>query len=107
MARSFYVTTPIYYPNDVPHIGHAYTTVAVDFVARYRRLLGDDVFFLTGTDEHGLKLQRAAERCGSGWTSPSTTTSAQLSPGTRPPSGSSCKPSTRTGVTTSTSVHTR
>jgi methionyl-tRNA synthetase len=60
----FYVTTPIYYPNDVPHIGHAYTTVATDFVARYHRLRGEEVFFLTGTDEHGLNLQRAAERAG-------------------------------------------
>src|SRR5919197_5274994 len=64
MGRPFYVTTPIYYPNDVPHIGHAYTTVATDFVARYHRLRGDDVFFLTGTDEHGQKLQRAAKREG-------------------------------------------
>src|SRR3990170_252738 len=60
----FYVTTPIYYPNDVPHIGHAYTTVATDFVARYHRLRGEEVFHLTGTDEHGLKLQRAAEAAG-------------------------------------------
>src|SRR3970040_527774 len=60
----FYITTPIYYPNDVPHIGHAYTTVATDFVARYHRLRGEEVFFLTGTDEHGLNLQRAAERAG-------------------------------------------
>jgi methionyl-tRNA synthetase len=57
----FYITTPIYYPNDVPHIGHAYTSVAADFIARYHRLRGDEVFHLTGTDEHGLKLQRAAE----------------------------------------------
>ena len=63
-ARVYYVTTPIYYPNDVPHIGHAYTTVATDVVARYHRLRGQDVFFLTGTDEHGLKLQRAAEAAG-------------------------------------------
>ena len=61
----FYVTTPIYYVNDVPHIGHAYTTVAGDVLTRWRRLLGDDVFFLTGTDEHGLKIQRAAEAKGS------------------------------------------
>ena len=60
----FYVTTPIYYPNDVPHIGHAYTSVAADFVARYHRLRGERVFHLTGTDEHGLKLQRAAEAAG-------------------------------------------
>jgi len=60
----FYVTTPIYYVNDVPHIGHAYTTVTADALARWHRLLGDDVFFLTGTDEHGLKVQRAAEAAG-------------------------------------------
>src|SRR4051794_21498312 len=60
----FYVTTPIYYVNDVPHIGTAYTTVAADALARWRRLHGDDVFFLTGTDEHGLKIQRAAEEQG-------------------------------------------
>jgi methionyl-tRNA synthetase len=60
----FYVTTPIYYVNDAPHIGHAYTTVTADALARWHRLLGDDVFFLTGTDEHGLKVQRAAEARG-------------------------------------------
>ena len=60
----FYITTPIYYPNDVPHIGHAYTSVAADFVARYHRLRGEEVLHLTGTDEHGLKLQRAAETAG-------------------------------------------
>ncbi|MEX1047568.1 MAG: methionine--tRNA ligase [Actinomycetota bacterium] len=64
MAKTFYVTTPIYYPNDVPHIGHAYTSVAVDFVARYHRMRGEDVFFLTGTDEHGQKLQQAAAAAG-------------------------------------------
>jgi methionyl-tRNA synthetase len=58
------VTTPIYYVNDVPHIGHAYTTVVADVLARWRRLWGDDVVFLTGTDEHGLKVQRAAEARG-------------------------------------------
>jgi methionyl-tRNA synthetase len=63
MAR-FYVTTPIYYVNDVPHIGHAYTTVAGDVLTRWRRLWGDEVFYLTGTDEHGLKVQRAAEAKG-------------------------------------------
>ena len=63
-ARPFYVTTPIYYVNDVPHIGHAYTTVTADALARWHRLIGDDVFFLTGTDEHGLKIQRAAEANG-------------------------------------------
>ena len=63
MSR-FYITTPIYYPNDVPHIGHAYTTVAADFLARYHRLRGDDTFFLTGTDEHGQKMMQAAEAAG-------------------------------------------
>jgi methionyl-tRNA synthetase len=64
VSRPFYITTPIYYVNDAPHIGHAYTTVNCDAVARWHRLLGDDVFFLTGTDEHGLKIQRAAEAAG-------------------------------------------
>jgi methionyl-tRNA synthetase len=64
MGRAFFITTPIYYPNDVPHIGHGYTTVAADFIARYHRLKGDDVLFLTGTDEHGQKLARTAEDAG-------------------------------------------
>ena len=64
MPGRFYVTTPIYYVNDAPHIGHAYTTVTADALARWHRLLGDDVFFLTGTDEHGLKVLRAAEAAG-------------------------------------------
>jgi methionyl-tRNA synthetase len=65
MSRDvFYITTPIYYPNDVPHIGHAYNAVATDVIARYHRQRGEDVFHLTGTDEHGLKLQRAAEAAG-------------------------------------------
>lgn len=58
--KKFYVTTPIYYVNDEPHIGHAYTTVIADILARYHRLFGDDVFFLTGTDEHGQKVAEAA-----------------------------------------------
>jgi len=58
------VTTPIYYVNDAPHIGHAYTTLTADALARWHRLLGDEVFFLTGTDEHGLKVKRAAEANG-------------------------------------------
>lgn len=62
--RVFYITTPIYYPNASPHIGHAYTTIYADVLARYHRLIGDDTFFLTGNDEHGLKLQRAAENKG-------------------------------------------
>ncbi len=60
----FYITTPIYYPNAPPHIGHAYTTVFADVMARYHRLIGDEVFFMTGNDEHGLKLQRTAEKKG-------------------------------------------
>jgi methionyl-tRNA synthetase len=56
----FYITTPIYYVNDVPHIGHAYCTIATDVMARYHRMSGDDVFFLTGTDEHGQNIQRIA-----------------------------------------------
>ena len=64
MATPFYVTTPIYYVNDVPHIGHAYPTVAADALARWRRLWGDEVVFLTGTDEHGLKVARAAAEQG-------------------------------------------
>ena len=58
---SFYVTTPIYYVNDLPHIGHTYTTIAADVLARYMREKGNNVFFLTGTDEHGQKIQKAAE----------------------------------------------
>jgi methionyl-tRNA synthetase len=63
MKPSF-VTTPIYYINARPHIGHAYTTMLADAVARSRRLLGDDVFFMTGTDEHGQKVERAAQKAG-------------------------------------------
>jgi len=58
--RTFYVTTPIYYVNDVPHIGHAYTTIIADALARFQKLAGKDVFFLTGTDEHGQKIEKAA-----------------------------------------------
>lgn len=60
----FYITTPIYYVNDTPHIGHAYTTVVADVLTRYRKLFGDETFFLTGTDEHGQKVQKAAEKRG-------------------------------------------
>ncbi len=60
----FYVTTPIYYVNDVPHLGHAYTTIAADVIARYKRLKGYEVFFLTGTDEHGQKIEKAAKAKG-------------------------------------------
>jgi methionyl-tRNA synthetase len=59
-AKSFYVTTPIYYVNDAPHIGHAYTTVAADVICRWHRQRGEDVWFLTGTDEHGEKVLRTA-----------------------------------------------
>jgi methionyl-tRNA synthetase len=64
VRKKFYITTPIYYVNDKPHIGHAYTTIAADVVARLHRLLGDDVFFLTGTDEHGAKIEQAAKKAG-------------------------------------------
>jgi methionyl-tRNA synthetase len=64
MSRKFYITTPIYYVNARPHIGHAYTTIACDTVARRQRLLGADTFFLTGTDEHGQKIERAAQAAG-------------------------------------------
>jgi methionyl-tRNA synthetase len=62
--RTYYLTTPIYYVNDKPHIGHAYTTLACDVLARFRRLDGQDVFFLTGTDEHGQKVAKAAQVAG-------------------------------------------
>ncbi|HEY1677262.1 MAG TPA: methionine--tRNA ligase [Candidatus Sulfotelmatobacter sp.] len=64
MARKFYITTPIYYVNARPHIGHAYTTLACDTIARRQRMLGADTFFLTGTDEHGQKIERAAQAAG-------------------------------------------
>ncbi len=64
MSKPFYITTPIYYVNDVPHVGHAYTTIAADVLARWHRLLGQEVFFLTGLDEHGQKVQQAAAKAG-------------------------------------------
>jgi len=64
MPNKFYITTPIYYVNARPHIGHAYTTLACDTIARRRRMLGDDTYFLTGTDEHGQKIERAAAAAG-------------------------------------------
>jgi methionyl-tRNA synthetase len=63
-ARTFYVTTPIFYPNGVPHIGHAYTALTTDAIARFARLEGADVHFLTGTDEHGLKMKQTAQKEG-------------------------------------------
>lgn len=62
--KVFYITTPIYYVNDVPHIGHAYTTIAADTMARFKRLRGFDVLFATGTDEHGQKIAKSAEQAG-------------------------------------------
>jgi methionyl-tRNA synthetase len=62
--QKFYLTTPIYYVNARPHIGHAYTTLVADTIARRHRLLGDDTFFLTGTDEHGQKIERSAAAAG-------------------------------------------
>lgn len=64
MSKKFYITTPIYYPSGNPHIGHCYTTVACDSIARYRRKQGYDVIFLTGTDEHGLKIEQKAQEAG-------------------------------------------
>ncbi len=64
MVRPFYVTTPIYYVNDAPHIGHAYTTIAADMLARFHRLAGREAYFLTGTDEHGSKVADAARAAG-------------------------------------------
>ncbi|PIU78185.1 MAG: methionine--tRNA ligase [Candidatus Moranbacteria bacterium CG_4_10_14_3_um_filter_44_15] len=64
MRKNFYITTPIYYVNDKPHIGHAYTTIAADVLARFHKLQGEEVFLLTGTDEHGLKIQHKAEETG-------------------------------------------
>jgi len=60
--KKFYITTPIYYVNDIPHIGHTYTTVAADVLARWHRLIGDETFFLTGTDEHGARIETKAEK---------------------------------------------
>ena len=62
--KKFYITTPIYYPSDKLHIGHTYCTVATDAMARYKRLTGYDVMFLTGTDEHGQKIEDKAKAAG-------------------------------------------
>ena len=64
MSKKFYITTPIYYVNARPHIGHAYTTIVCDAIARRQRMLGVDTFFLTGTDEHGVNVERAARDQG-------------------------------------------
>ena len=62
MDKNFYITTPIYYPSAKPHMGHAYSSIIADFFARFKKMDGFNVYFLTGTDEHGLKIQRAAEK---------------------------------------------
>ena len=62
MNKNFYITTPIYYPSAKPHMGHAYSSIAADVIARFKKIEGYNVFFLTGTDEHGMKIQKAAER---------------------------------------------
>lgn len=64
MNKTFYITTPIYYVNDIPHIGHAYTTILADVLNRYQKQIGNDSFFLTGVDEHGQKVQEAAKKRG-------------------------------------------
>ena len=64
MDKNYYITTPIYYPSAKPHMGHAYSSIVADFFARFKRIDGFNVHFLTGTDEHGLKIQRAAEKNG-------------------------------------------
>ncbi len=62
MDKNFFITTPIYYPSGKPHMGHAYSSIVSDVIARFKRLDGYNVEFLTGTDEHGLKIQRSAEK---------------------------------------------
>src|SRR3989338_567781 len=62
--KKFYITTPLYYVNSAPHIGHSYTNIAADVLARFHRQLGEDVYFLTGTDEHGQKIARSAQDAG-------------------------------------------
>ena len=62
MNKNYYITTPIYYPSAKPHMGHAYSSIIADFFARFKKIDGFNVYFLTGTDEHGLKIQREAEK---------------------------------------------
>jgi methionyl-tRNA synthetase len=100
----YYLTTPIYYVNDAPHVGTAYNAVNADALARWHRLLGDEVLFMTGTDEHGAKIVEAAEANGATpkeWTdltssSVTTTSYARPSPATTPSSSSSSSGSTTT-----------
>ncbi len=91
VKKHYYITTPIYYINDVPHIGHAYTTCAADVMARYKRICGYEVFFLTGVDEHGQKAQKSAARAGhsrrrswrTGWCPPSSISGSSSTSRTR------------------------
>ena len=62
MKKNYYITTPIYYPSAKPHMGHAYSSIVADFFARFKRIQGYNVFYLTGTDEHGQKIERAAKQ---------------------------------------------
>ena len=62
--KKYYITTPIYYVNDKPHLGHAYTTIVADVLARWHRMMGEEVLFLAGTDEHGAKVAESAEKAG-------------------------------------------
>ena len=62
MSKNYYITTPIYYPSGKPHMGHAYSSIIADIFARFKKIEGFEVFYLTGTDEHGLKIQREAEK---------------------------------------------
>ena len=64
MDKNFYITTPIYYPSAKPHMGHAYSSIIADLFARFKKIQGFNVYFLTGTDEHGQKIQRSAEKKG-------------------------------------------
>jgi isoleucyl-tRNA synthetase len=104
---SFYITTPIYYVNDEPHLGHAYTTVMADVLSRYHRIFGDDVFFLTGTDEHGQKVEQAARDRGLGpqaHADETMTLSGRLSLGIRRSSRTSCSGSMMQARSTKTSM---
>ena len=123
-GSSFYITTPIFYVNDVPHIGHAYTEVAADVLARWHRQAGDDTWLLTGTDEHGQKILRTATANGvtpegvgrqarrrgveaaarDRSTSPTTTSSAPPTSATRRTCRSSCRSSTTTATSTRAST---
>ena len=88
--KTFYITTPIYYPSGNPHIGHCYTTVACDSIARYKRMQGFDVMFLTGTDEHGQKIEQRAKEQGNEYLNNAKTDAKNSGAGTvenTPPAG--------------------